>query len=143
MTQICSAKYSPIRRTLTAMKTIAELSTRELIELNYKVAYYVAQNAIAEGITSKTIRVNALKMEKFERGLKNEWNDSIKLGAINRVAKWMGIEDAIAGRAENPQIDDFGEIESCSCEFQGRQDEVLTHPVACEDDDSGSKFSIC
>jgi hypothetical protein len=124
------------------MKTITELSTRELIELNYRVAYYVAQNALEEGITPKTIRANTFKMEEYERGLKREWKDSIQLGAINRVAKWMGIEDAIAGRAENPQIDDFGEIESCSGEFLGRPDEILAHSVAYEDDDSGAKYSI-
>jgi len=125
------------------MKTIAELSTRELIELNYQVAYYVAQNAIAEGTMPKTIRANTLKMEKFERGLKNEWKDSIKSGAINRVAKWMGIEDAIAGRAENPQIDDFGEIESFSCENAGTRVENQAYSLSAENDDSVSPYSIC
>jgi hypothetical protein len=117
------------------MKTTDELLDRELVERNYKVAYYVAQNAIEEGITPSTIRSNTLKAEKFERRLKHETNVPVNLRAIIRVAKWMGIEDAIAGRAENPQVDDFGEIDLCSFESPSRSVGDLYVSLAGEDDD--------
>jgi hypothetical protein len=123
------------------MKTIARISDWEVIELNYKVAYYVAQNAIAEGASPSTIRSNTLKAEEFERASKNRPSDPVHLAAINRVAKWIGIEDAIAGRPENPQVDDFGEIAPCLYESPVGPEERLS--LAGEDDNSGTPCSIC
>jgi hypothetical protein len=126
----------------TAMKTIPEMSARELVELNYRVAYYIAQNAMTEGTSPSTIRANTREAEEFERRLADGPSDQMQLAAIHRVAKWIGIEDAIAGRAENPQIDDFGEIAPCLYEPWSRSVRDLPLSLAGEDDDSGSMRSI-
>jgi hypothetical protein len=125
------------------MMAIAPLPIREMVELNYKVAYYIAQNALAEGSSPHTIRQNTFRMEAFERVLKHAPKKSATLEAVERVAKWMGVEDALAGRPENPRFDDFLLADFHDCEIPSRVYDELSHSLAYDDEDSGSRYSFC
>jgi len=125
------------------MKAIATMPARDLLELNYRVAYHIAQNALEEGSTPRTIRANTFKMEAFERGLKNRPEEPLQLRASQRLTKWLGIEDALAGRSENPPCDLFIENEPFPWEYAGELADDLSRSFACEDDDLGSRYSNC
>jgi hypothetical protein len=98
---------------------------RDTLELHYRVAYYVAQNALEEGCEPKTIRENTFKMEEFDRRSKHEPERPLKSRAAERLAKWLGIEDALAGRSQNPPRDLF--IDDHASAWEAMRDQ-LTKP---------------
>jgi hypothetical protein len=86
------------------------VSIVESVILSYTVAYDATCRSIELGWTPNEIRAETLQTEAFALEILGELVVK-KLNRVHRTASWFGIEDALAGRPMNLNIEDFGEIE--------------------------------